>query len=72
MLPTLLEQLSGRAIEITGLEVSVQALEPEQQVTEKTAKMSSEAALELGQLCEQLPDSALKTALARIAFQHRR
>jgi hypothetical protein len=72
MLPTLLEQLSGRAMEVTGLEVAVQALEPEQQVTEKAAKMSSEVASGLCQLCEQLPDSALKTTLARIAFQHRR
>ena len=72
MLPALLEQLSGRATEVTGLEVAVQALEPEQQVPEKSAKISSEAASGLAQLCEQLPDSELKTALSRIAFQHRR
>jgi len=72
MLPALLEQLSGRAMEVTGLDVAVQALEPEQQVSEKKAKLSSQAASGLGQLCEQLPDSELKSALARIAFQHRR
>jgi hypothetical protein len=72
MLPALLEQLSGRAMEVTGLDVAVQALEPEQQVTEKKAKLSSQAASGVGQLCEQLPDSELKSALARIAFQHRR
>lgn len=72
MLPALLEQLSGRAMEVTGLDVTVQALEPEQQVSEKKAKLSSQAASDLGQLCEQLPDSELKSALARIAFQHRR
>jgi len=72
MLPALLEQLSGRAMEVTGLEVAVQALEPEPQVPEKTEKISQEAVLGLAKLCEQLPDSELKTALARIVFQHRR
>ncbi len=72
MLPALLEQLSGRAMEVTGLEVAVQALEPEPQVPEKTAKISQEAVSGLAKLCEQLPDSELKTALARIVFQHRR
>jgi len=72
MLPALLEQLSGRAMEVTGLDVAVQALGPEQQVSEKKAKLSSQAASGLGQLCDQLPDSELKSVLARIAFQHRR
>ena len=72
MLPALLEQLSGRAMEVTGLEVAVQALESEPQVPEKTAKIGSEAVSGLAELCEQLPDSELKTALARIVFQHRR
>jgi hypothetical protein len=72
MLPALLERLSGRAMEVTGLEVVVQALEFEQQLSEKSAKMSSGSASVLAELCEQLPDSELKTALARIVFQHRR
>jgi len=72
MLPALLEQLSGRALEVTGMDVVVQALEPEPQVSEKSARISSEAASGLAELCEQLPDSELKTALSRIAFQHRR
>jgi hypothetical protein len=59
-------------MEVTGLEVVVQALEFEQQVSEKSAKMSSGSASVLAELCEQLPDSELKTALARIVFQHRR
>jgi len=72
MLPALTEQLSRRAMEVTGLEVAVQAPEPEHQVTEKSAKMSLDAAAKLAELSEQLPDSELKTALARIVFQHRR
>jgi hypothetical protein len=67
-----LEQISGRASQVTGLEVVVQAPESEHQLTEKSAKMSSIGALELARLSEQLPDSDLKTALSRIAFQHRR
>lgn len=72
MLPALLEQISGRATEVTGLTVTVQAPGFEDQVTEKSAKMSPEAASEVAQLSEQLPDSELKTVLSRIAFQHRR
>jgi hypothetical protein len=72
MLPALLEQLSRRAMEVTGLEVAVQVPESEHQVPEKYAKMSQEAASGLAELCEQLPDSELKTALSRIVFQHRR
>jgi hypothetical protein len=72
MLPSLLNQLSERAMEVTGLEVAVQALGSEHQVSEKSAKISQEAASELAKLSEQLPDSELKTALARIVFQHRR
>lgn len=71
MLPSLLEQLSGRAREVTGLEVAVQAPAAEGEVNEKFAKISREATAKLAELSEQLPDSELKTALARIVFQHR-
>jgi len=72
MLPALLKELSGRAMEVTGLEVTVQAPESEHQVSEKSAKISQDAASTLARLSEQLPDSELKTALTRIVFQHRR
>ena len=72
MLPALLEQVSGRATEVTGLDVVVQAQEAAPQVNEKSAKMSSDAVLALARLSEQLSDSELKKALSRIAFQHRR
>ena len=71
MLPSLSEQFSRRAMEVTGLEVAVQAPESENQVFEKTARMSSTTASRLAELCEQLPDSELKTTLLRIVFQHR-
>jgi hypothetical protein len=72
MLPSLSEQFSRRAMEVTGLEVAVQAPESENQVFEKSAKISATAASGLAELCEQLPDSELKNALLRIVFQHRR
>src|SRR5262252_8853171 len=72
MLPSLLEQLSGRATEVTGLEVVVQAREAEPQVADKSAKMSEAATSTLAAFSEQLPDSELKTAVSRIVFQHRR
>ena len=72
MRPTLVEQLSQRGVEVTGLEVRVQALDRERQVFEKYSKMSVEAAAKVAELCEQLPDSELKSALGRIARRHRK
>jgi hypothetical protein len=72
MLPTLSEQLSKRAREVTGLEVCVQPLASDPQVTEKSAKISPGAALELAKVCEQLPDSELKIALEKFASRHRK
>jgi len=68
----LLEQLSKRAIEVTGLDVCVQPLASDPQVIEKSAKMSVEAASGLTRLCEQLPDSELKITLVKIAARHRK
>ena len=72
MLPALSEQLSKRAMEVTGLEVRVQPLDSDPQVIEKSAKMSLEAALVLARLCEQLPESELKTTVGKIASRHRK
>jgi len=71
MLPTLLEQLSKRAMEVTGLEVCVQPLASDPQVVEKSAKMSVDATLAFARLCEQLPNSELKITLGKIASRHR-
>jgi hypothetical protein len=72
MLPSLLEEFARRAREVTGLEVAVQAPETWDQVLEKSAKMSAATVSGLAELCEQLPDSELKSAMLRIVFQHRR
>jgi hypothetical protein len=69
--PGLSEELSRRAIEVTGLEVRVQPLNSEGQPVEKSAKMSIAAIGAVGRLAGQLSDSELKTALARIAGRGR-
>jgi hypothetical protein len=71
MLPTLSEQLSKRALEVTGLEVRVQAFESDPQVIEKSAKMTQEAASGLAGLCKELPDSELKIAIGKFAARYR-
>jgi hypothetical protein len=72
MLPTLSEQISKRAFEVTGLEVCVQPLNSDPQVVEKYAKMGVKAVLGLVRLCDQLPDSELKIALDKFASRHRK
>lgn len=72
MLPTLSEQLSKRAFEVTGLEVRVQALDCGSQPIEKSSKMTPEAASGLARLSGQLPDSELKIALGKFASRHRK
>ena len=69
--PALLEQLSKRGTEVTGLEVRVQPSPPSLQAADKSAKMSSSGASSLEELCEQLPDSELKNAVGRLASRHR-
>jgi len=67
MSPALLKQLSLRGIEVTGLEVRVQPTAPSAQVPEKSTKMNSVVASSLADLCEQLPDSELKSVVDRFA-----
>ncbi|MGB5080463.1 MAG: DUF721 domain-containing protein [Burkholderiales bacterium] len=69
--PALLEQLSKRGTEVTGLEVRVQPSSPSLQAADKSAKMSSSGASSLEELCEQLPDSELKNAVGRLASRYR-
>jgi len=71
MSPALLERLSKRGTEVTGLDVRVQPLGQVSQVFEKSAKLSNEGAASIAGLCEQLPDSELKNALERLSRRHR-
>lgn len=72
MLPTLSEELSKRAFEVTGLEVRVQALGADLQPIEKSARMTPEAASGLARLHRQLTDSELKTAIGKFASRYRK
>jgi hypothetical protein len=71
MSPALLKQLSQRGTEVTGLEVRVQPTVSSTQLPEKSAKISSMAAANLANLCEQLPDSELKSVVSQFARRHR-
>ena len=69
--PAILEQLSKRGIEVTGMEVRVQPSSTTHQALEKSAKISSTGVSSLTRLSEQLPDSELKRAVGRLARRHR-
>src|SRR5574342_316751 len=69
--PTLLDRLSKRGAEITGLDIRVQPRPDESQPVEKENKLTDEAALELDRLHKQLPDSELKVAVGRILRRNR-
>jgi hypothetical protein len=69
--PTLLDRLSQRGIEVTGLDIRVQPRDGSPQVTEKSSKLSPEAAQELDRLYGQLPDSKLKDAVGRMLRRNR-
>ena len=71
MSPALLEQLSKRGIEVTGLEVRVQPPAPTPQVFETSSEISDEAIFRLRELCGQLPDSKLKNVIGQLARRHR-
>lgn len=65
--PTLLEQLSKRGVEITGLDIRVQPRDASAQTIEKSSKITPAATHNLNRLYEQLPDSELKNAVGKIA-----
>jgi hypothetical protein len=69
--PTLLEHFSKRAIEVTGLEVRVQPPESQPYVSDKSTQISEAGATRLAELCQQLPDSELKSVIARLADRYR-
>jgi hypothetical protein len=69
--PTLLDRLSKRGVEITGLDIRVQPHPSSHQYIEKSNKITQRAAEELDRLHEQLPDSELKVAIARMLRRNR-
>ena len=68
--PTLAEQLSKRAVQVTGIDVQVQPPAPTSQVPEKTSKLTEGASASLARLSQQLPDSQLKNVIVKLARRH--
>ena len=69
--PELLQHLTGRGIEVTGMEIRVQPPTHEAQRVEKHAKLGESALTEFADLCEKLPESELKNAVGRMARRRR-
>jgi len=69
--PTLLDRLSKRGVEITGLDIRVQPQPDSVQAIDKLNKITRRAAQELDRLYEQLPDSELKVAVGRMLRRNR-
>lgn len=64
--PMLLDRLSKRGVEITGLDIRVQPRDDSPQVLDKSSKLTLGATQELNRLHQQLPDSELKDTVGRI------
>ena len=64
--PTLVDRLSKRGVEVTGLDIRVQPRPDNAQVPEKSSKLTQEAARELNRLYGQLPDSELKDTVGKM------
>ena len=69
--PALVDRLSKRGIEVTGLDIRVQPREDHSQVTEKSKQLGPAAVRELDRLYGQLPDSELKDAVGRMLGRDR-
>ena len=65
--PTLADGFSKKGVECNGVQVKVQAREISAQSTTSTQKpLSARTKNELGDLCDHLPDSPLRTALENL------
>jgi hypothetical protein len=65
--PTIRDRLSNRGVQVTELDISVQAPEATQEKPEKAARLSGSAVASLADLASQLPDSPLKQCVALMA-----
>ena len=64
--PTIRERFSDRGVQVTEMDIGVQAPEAAQEKPEKAAKLSGSAVASLAQLAAQLPDSPLKQCVAAL------
>jgi hypothetical protein len=61
--PRIRDQLSNRGVQVTEMDIGVQAPEAAQEKPEKVARLSGAAVSTLAELASQLPDSPLKTCI---------
>jgi hypothetical protein len=64
--PQLCERLSRRGVEVTGMNIGVQAPEVSRKKPLKLAELSDQAAEALARLSSQLPESKLKSSVEQI------
>jgi len=62
--PAIRDRFSDRGVQVTQMDISVQAPEGTQEKPEKTARLSGAAVASLAELASQLPDSPLKQCIA--------
>jgi hypothetical protein len=65
--PTLRDRLSNRGVQVTEMDIGVQAPEAAREKTEKSAALSGSAVASLAELASQLPDSPLKECVSLMA-----
>jgi hypothetical protein len=65
--PALCDRLSKRGVQVTEMDIGVQAPEAAREKSSKSARLSGSAAAALAELASQLPDSLLKESIARMA-----
>lgn len=65
--PTIRDRFSDRGVQVTQMDISVQAPDATQEKPDKTARLSGSAVASLAELASQLPDSPLKACIALMA-----
>jgi len=65
--PTLRDRLSDRGVQVTEMDISVQAPDATQEKPEKGSRLSGAAVASLADLAAQLPDSPLKQCVSLMA-----
>lgn len=65
--PTIRDRFSERGVQVTEMDISVQAPDATQEKPEKSARLSGSAVASLAELASQLPDSPLKQSIELMA-----
>ena len=65
--PTLRDRMSNRGVQVTEMEIEVQAPEEARETRIKSALLSGSAVASLAELASQLPDSPLKECVSLMA-----